>query len=409
MKNRTPTPERRPKKINWPLSLGIYNSMVVRTLAVADGLSSPAPDIQQPLWASDRHDAVGSLSVPISLEQQPQLLWSVKVPGGPSGGPAVAADGTIYVAGVDKVLMALAPSGATLWQATLEESPVGAPALDSQGRIFVADNRGGVTAVDSQGNLLWRAPGTGGREATAGPILDASGNIYMTVVDAVAAISPQGELMWYTPAADIYLQEPPRLSPDQTRVYLKNTAMLAESGAPLNITIRPAETLLFSDPAFFGGANGLDYYRAGHEIIGWHYDDGKLVMEEGITWNNQNTIGLLPVDQGVTRNGLAWLFYSNTWTDSEMVWLDAQSRLLGDYIIPRPNCRLIAIGAADEAYICGANLANIECINIKPGAEMPTWNIQLDNQEIVAGGSLIPGRLLVAVANDGLYVFGGGP
>lgn len=380
-----------------------YNAFAVKRL-ISDSQTVDA--LGAHLWASERYDAFGTLSAPVSLDSAPRLLWSAPVPGGPSGGPAVDADGVIYVAGLEKALLAFDPTGALLWQAALEEIPVGAPALDVDGRIFVADARGGVTAVDPDGTVLWRALVSEGREATSGPIVDAQGNIFLTVTDSVAALSPQGERMWYRFAADTYLQEPPRLSPDQKRIYLRNTAIEISSGDRLAIPIRPPEALLFADPSFFSGGNGLDYYRPGHEIVGWRYKGDALVTDPPITWKHEGLVLLLPFDQGVTRNGLAWLFYTTTWTDGRMIWLDAQSRLLGNYRFPRPNSRLIAIGAKDEAYICGANTATVECISVAPGVDEPVWRIMLATPGKVAGGALIPGRFLLAVGGDGLYVYG---
>jgi peptide/nickel transport system permease protein len=387
------------------LGAGIaYNAISVRTLSVESESLFVIPGDQ--LWATERHDPFGTFWVEHSLETEPQLLWSVDVPGGPVGGPAVAADGTIYVAGKEKILMAIDPNGVLIWQSPLEETPVGGPALDAEGRIFVADVGGGVTALDPQGIVLWRGRASNGREASAGPIVDSRGNIYTTIVDAVAAISPQGDLLWFTPAATTYVQEPPRLSPDQKTVFLRNSAIQVETGKRENIAIRPPETLLFSDPAFFSGANGLTYYRVGHEIIGWRFDPSGLVVDEPITWVHDNSVLLIPADQGVTRNGLAWFFYTTSWTDSSMVWIDGQARLLGNYNFPRINARLIAIGGNDEAYICSSNTETVECFNISVGVDAPTWTIKFESKGNVLGGALIPGRILLSVSGDRLYVFG---
>lgn len=386
------------------LAAGIaHRAFSVQTLPVADS----AFDVSAGhLWASERHDSFGTLWVPHRIETEPELLWNVSIPGGPSGGPAVSVDGAIYVAGREKVLIALDSTGGLIWQTPLEESPVGGPALDAEGRIFVSDARGGLSAFDPQGKFLWRLPISKGRGATSGPLTDAQGNIYLTIVDAVAAVSPQGNVLWYTGAADTYLEEPPRLSPDQRLVFLRKSAIQADGGSLVQIPIRPAQELLFSDPAFFTGANGQTYYRAGHEIIGWHDSSSGLVVDEPITWQHDNSVLLIPFDQGVTRNGLVWMFYTTTWTDSSMIWMDGQGRLLGNYPFPRINARLIAIGGNDEAYICNPTGANIECFAILPGAESPAWTVKFSSGSYVLGGALIPGRMLVSVDGDGLYVFG---
>jgi peptide/nickel transport system permease protein len=358
------------------------------------------------LWATDHYDPFGTLSVPLTLEAEPPLLWSAPIPGGPTGGPVVAADGTIYVAGVENILLAFDANGNQLWQVLLESQPIGAPALDAEGRVLVADLKGGLTAVSPEGSVLWRAQISGGRESTSGPIVDSHGNAYVTITDAVGAVDAQGQVLWYKSAADAYLQEPPRLSADQTMVYLRNTAMDAATGAIKEIPIRDPSTLVFADPSFFTGGNGLNYYRPGHEIVGWHYDGDQLATDTPITWDYSGVVLLLPVDQGVSRNGMAWLFYTTSWTDSNMVWMDAQSRLLGNYRYARMNGRLVAIGLKDEAYICGGNTASVLCVCLYPGEEEPRWSLEFDTIGNVVGGALIPNRLLLSVSYDGLYVFG---
>jgi hypothetical protein len=135
-------------------------------------------------------------------------------------------------------------------------------------------------------------------------------------------------------------------------------------------------------------------------------DGDQLETDRPITWVYSGVVLLLPVDQGVSRNGMAWLFYATSWTDSNMVWMDAQSRLLGNYRYARINGRMVAIGSKDEAYICGGINASVLCVCIYPGEEEPRWELEFDTAGNPVGGALIPGRLLISVSGDGLYVFG---
>ncbi len=212
----------------------VYKSYIVNPLAGSEtAFETPG----EQLWASDRHDPYGTLWVPVSLDSEPQPLWNVPLPGGGIGGPAVNTNGIVFVNVRDKLLLAINPDGSTLWQASLDAIPVGAPALDINGRIFIADVKGYVTAFDAEGNRIWRVRASTGRGATSGPLVDAKGNIYLTIIDTVAALSPQGGLLWRTSAADLYLEEPPRLSPDQSLIFLKNTAMQTDTGAIKEISL----------------------------------------------------------------------------------------------------------------------------------------------------------------------------
>ena len=149
------------------------------------------------------------------------------------------------------------------------QTPIGTPALDAQGRVFVSDVDGHVTAFDSQGNRLWNVEASATRQATSGPIVSSNGTIYLTLIDAVAAISPDGVLIWRKTAADVFVDSPPRLSADESLVYLKDTALDAATGQIQEIQIVPEVQTLFTEPVFFTGADGRDYYRNGHAVMRW--------------------------------------------------------------------------------------------------------------------------------------------
>lgn len=366
----------------------------------------PEPPIQttnSQLWATELHDAYGTSWVPISLESQPELKWQVQLPGGVSGGPAIYNDGTVVIAAIDKVLMAFNPQGDSLWESPLDATPIGAPALDVQGRIFVADIEGNVTAFDAQGNRLWRVEASATRQATSGPIVASNGMIYLTLIDAVVGISPDGQLIWRVTATNEYVDAPPRLSGDERLVFLKSTAMDASTGQIQTIQIRPEAETLFTEPAFFTGVDGKNYYRNGHEVMRWHLSESGPQVEKPVTWEYQSFVLFNPLIQGVTSNGLAWMFYSTEFSDGRMVWLDGQSRLVGNFRFSHQNSRLIAMGGKGEAYLCGPTGARIECVAAMPGSEEPLWSVFLDNGTRPIGGALVPGTLYVATEDGVLY------
>jgi ABC-type dipeptide/oligopeptide/nickel transport system permease subunit/outer membrane protein assembly factor BamB len=380
-----------------------YDTFTVRLLPDTNVSMEETPS--EHLWASERHDPYGTLWVPVSMDNAPTLLWTFPIPGGPSGRPAVKSDGTIFIAAKDKTLWAINPDGSLKWEAALDEEPVGGPAIGNDSHIFVADKRGAVTAFDAGGNRIWRAQASSGREATSGPITDAKGNVYLTSVDTVCALTSEGKLLWRVQAADTYLEEAPRLSPDQSLVFLKNTAIRTETGAVESLAFADPQELLFTDPTFFSGANGSNYYRLGHEIIGWHFEGTDLKIDSRQTWVHDGTVLLLPYDQGVTKDGLTWFYYSMQFAETNMIWLDAQSRVVGNTTIRLPDPRLAAIGGKGEAIICGSVTVKVTCVNISPGVENPTWEVSVESPAPYLGGALVPGRLYLSLG-DGLYALG---
>lgn len=358
------------------------------------------------LWSSERHDSFGTLHVDFSIDTQPQQLWNVSIPGGPVGRPAVTKDGTIIIGAAGKAVLAIDPNGNFLWQTPIEQIPVGSPALDASGNIYLTDDKGGVTAIDPNGIILWHKQISNGRNATSGAVVDSNGNIYFTAVEDVYALNAQGEPLWKAFAADAYLEEPPRLSPDQTRIYLKNSIFNAATGERIEAPIGSPDQYIFLDPAYFSGADGKSYYRLGHEIIGWQLNGTEVQTDPGLTWDYAADVLFTPFEQGVTPNKLYWMFYSTSWTDSRMIWIDGQNRLIGNYRLPHPNGKLLALGAKDEAYMCGATGAKVFCVSVSPGAETATWQIDLTSRALVNGGVIVPGRMYINLDKDSLYAFG---
>lgn len=119
--------------------------------------------------------------------------------------PAIADDGTIYVACADSNLYALTPEGKEKWKFTRNNGGFsvfdGTPTIAKDGTIYVANTDSTLYAVSSEGKELWNfrvndIP----FEATA--TLAKDGTIYFGVIDHsekdknVYALNPDGSLKW---------------------------------------------------------------------------------------------------------------------------------------------------------------------------------------------------------------------
>jgi outer membrane protein assembly factor BamB len=343
------------------------------------------------------------LYVPYNINTQPELKWQLEISGGASGGMVIYADGTIVIAGKENKLLAISPQGDVIWETALLAMPVGTPALDAQGQIYVADVEGYISAFDKQGNLLWRVEASATRQATSGPIVASNGMIYVTMIDALVGVSPDGVLVWRKTAATVYVDSPPRLSADERLVYLKDTALDSMTGAIQEIPIRPKAEVLFTEPAFFTGSDGGNYYRNGHEVIRWYQNESSLQIETGRTWKYDSFVLFNPINQGILPNQLAWLFYSSDFSDGRVIWLDKGGRLVGNFEFPFTNSRLIAMGENGEAYLCGPTGSRIKCVLAMPGDEKAQWEIFIENNSRPIGGALVHGTLYVVSADEMLY------
>jgi hypothetical protein len=216
------------------------------------------------------------------------------------------------------------------------------------------------------------------------------------LIDAVAAISPEGVLTWRRTATDRYIEAPPRLNPNESLVYLTDVALDAVTGQIQQIPVVPEAQTLFGEPALFTGADGRNYYRNGHEVMRWTMDANGLQVEPARTWDYGAFVLFNPAYQGITPNQLAWLFYSTDYSDGRLIWLDPRGRLVGNYQLPRTNSHLVALGERSEAYLCAPTGARIQCVMAVPGAPEPRWTVFLDDGGRPVGGALVPGVMYVA-------------
>ncbi len=360
------------------------------------------------LWATERHDAQGTQWVNASGPSSAAALWTYQAEGGFVGGPAVAADGSLYIATTNSELLALTPNGQEVWRARLPGVPVGSPALGPDGKIFIAGQPGGLTAYSPSGDRLWEFVTEGGRESTSGPVVDSQGTIYYTRVDSIQAVSPDGKPLWLSLIYDSYVEQPPVLSAGEAYIFLLSGALSASSGVPLKLSDLSIEELIFTNPAFFVGADGKTYLRTGHEVLSWVATDEGVVTGSPITWNHAGSVPIPPLNQGTTPDGSVWLLYSGEFFDTRLVWLDSTSRMLSNTRSPDHQGNLLGIDKDAIAYICSDNFSvNANCKAFEIGSETPLWELDLGDSVKVAGGALIPNRLYIATDLGTLYAVGG--
>jgi ABC-type dipeptide/oligopeptide/nickel transport system permease subunit/outer membrane protein assembly factor BamB len=359
-------------------------------------------------WATERHDAQGTRYIPFTGPQDPSVLWKYAHEVAFSGGPVVRADGVVILAGTDNTLVALNPDGSLRWKGDLPRMPVGTPALDASGGVYVVDVDGGLTyfTFDSP-EASWTFTQTEPRHATSGPVVSSENRIYYTLEDRIQAVSSTGEDLFRTRMTDLYIEEPPRISPQGTFAFLQDGAIYARSGGKVDIsgltdTISPDKYVL--SPKFFVGADEHTYLALGHGAYQWHSTEEGLVSD-GYTERNisTNVAGgyLVPNDIGLMPSGLMWLFYSNEYINTVLYGIDfATDAELPSYKQRIYGTKLFATDPKAVAYLCGNNYGTPQCFAVKFGNSSPEWTMDLDGVGTL-GGALAPGRLYVTT-NDGL-------
>ncbi len=360
-------------------------------------------------WATERHDAQGTRFAPFDGPSNSNVAWTYFEEGGFTGGPVVSGDGTVYINGADRKLIALTPDGEVLWQAGLEFTPVKSPALGADGEIYVTDAAGGLSAYSPDGQLGWRYAPTGGWEATSGPVVASDGSIYYTRVEDIQAVSKDGEPLWQSFAYDGYVETPPVLSGGESYIFLRDGALAARSGGELVLDGLPVEELKFTVPAFFVGANGKTYFRAGHEVYAWWATEEGIELDPKITWDFEGQSLISPFDQGATAEDLVWLFYAGEFFDTRLVWLDKNSNLVSNYRPPDRQSVLIAVDEQTVSYVCSNNFnLGVNCKAYQLNSNNPLWVLNMGEGASVAGGALAPDRFYVAMDRGMLFAIGAG-
>ena len=135
--------------------------------------------------------------------------------------PAIAEDGTIYIGGPDRYLMAINSDGTEKWRLQINGPVDSSPAIGDDGTIYVGANgdTGYLYAVNPNGTVKWRTK-LGNGWTAGSPVIDRQGVIYMTCVipGNICAVYPNGTLKWKYQTNDwVYCD--PALNHDESMVY----------------------------------------------------------------------------------------------------------------------------------------------------------------------------------------------
>lgn len=207
-----------------------------------------------------------------------QLKWQFPFPESTgvaqAGSPAVGDDGTIYVPGPSTTrqladLYAIAPDGKLKWQFTGGDHAYSSPAIAADGTIYFGNDR--LYALTPAGLLKWArsCPGVG---STASPIVDAAGTIFWQLNNSACAVTAGGHLQWTLQTGSSYVPASPVIAPDG-RLYLGSGGfyeppllqVLSDSPPPVALTypsngavqVPPSAVLTWTATA---GATSYDVY-----------------------------------------------------------------------------------------------------------------------------------------------------
>lgn len=363
------------------------------------------------LWSGNRHDAQGTFWATGIGPNAPQLLWQFSRDTRFNGGPAIAADGTLYLLTADSRVIALNRNGAALWSTKLPAPLFGAPVLNAAGDIYFLDSAATLYALTPQGDLAWALALENAGKPLASPTVDAAGVAYFATERNLVAVAPGGVLRWRTSLPTYsYVAPQPTLSADESLLFFEDIALSTATGQ----TVYDATDTILD--RYVVGADGKLYLAA---------QDGVTRAEitaDGLTLTPQATFDMLslglgvryPTSSGVTPNGRIWAFYGTFFDYAKLLWTEADGTTLSvvDYPWSGPESHLLGIDEQGTAYICGnasrtARGGTLECGGYAVGRPKATWKLKVEQGGAVMGGAVADGRLYV-LSNNELYAFGAG-
>lgn len=189
-------------------------------------LPTPTPASRWAPWPMAGHDAAQTSRSPYVASRTLTERWlylakwqpTLFYPGYPGVPPAIAADGTIYLA-VNPLnvgwtggypIYAINPDGTPKWSYSLD-TRASALAVGPSGTIYVGTNCDGkyimtswLLAVNPDGTTKWRytaLPCVIYYPAIGEPAVDAAGRIYLPATDGLHAFNPDGTQAWFFPTS----------------------------------------------------------------------------------------------------------------------------------------------------------------------------------------------------------------
>jgi hypothetical protein len=273
--------------------------------------------------------------------ESPKVEWTFSDAEGFSGGPAVAADGSVYILSTTGTLHSLNSDGSVKWSASIPANGVGTPGLDADGNIYISDVLGALTSFTPTGEQRWRLEVPDSLEATSGPVIGENNIAYYVVIGNIRAVSIDGTLLWDTNAFSRRVSFTPVLDPDENFVFLRNTIIDTTTGEVVQFEELPAAE------QYLVGQSGLLYLRFENKLTGWEYLNNKAEPRSYMEWSRTAFFGF-PRLTGVFADGGMWLHYTTDIEDTTLLWLDKKGNQLNRAQFPyRPGF----MGGMDKDFV----------------------------------------------------------
>lgn len=380
--------------------VAIWQSQLRNTAAASSIIAIPGGH----LWATARHDAQGTSQSALAGPLAPTNLWTYTTDARVSGGPALAADGTLYLA-AGATLQAIDAAGKLRWQSTLPAAATGAPALAADGTVYVLGARAELWAIAPDGQLRWTVDSATGAPL-AGPVVDAQGTVYFVTEDNLIAVAANGQVRWQVSIPTYsYVTPALRLNATEDQIYFEDTVSATADGRLLyEQTDDPLDKYVV-------GTNGQTYLVGQAGISAANFTSERMATTPYTQWD-ATSVGVsfrLPGGAGVTPDGRVWIFYGEDFQPPRIMWVEASGEIAAmlDFPWERGTLQLLGLDETNHMYVCGVNRTVArkqvgECWGYAAGRTAPIWKLALGDAKTPVGGAVAAGRIYVATAEGEL-------
>lgn len=332
----------------------------------------------------------------------PTVQWEFESEGF-TGGPAIDAAGTLYVAAKDGKVYALDGAGAVQWETTVGARPVGNPALAADGTLYVADKLG-LNALSPGGDVLWHFAPDDGKTPTGGPVVGPDGTVYLKSLSGLLAVTADGGLKWQTTFTETHSAMVPRLSPDGAVVFWEDAAFNAADGSPYDWgdIFAPHEGAFAQVIVAPGGELYRRFDQTVTRLLPVTATNEEAILFDGTIHDIFGTqeVGLTPDNRPWVAArisfGMGFFWFSGDGLTAEETRLMRASNLL-----------VAGVDRQHTAFVCFDSYESFsQCWAIGADSERPFWREQLPGTKAIAGVAMAPGRLYVATWEGKLFALG---
>ncbi len=242
--------------------------------------TGPGSDFTTATLGADGTVYAGCGSNLVALDAAGRERWCLALQGS-VGRPLLSGEDTLYVTGGHDELYGVSTDGVLLWSYAVPGGVRGAVQLTPGGEIVVAGYDNVLRLLSAQGAERWMYS-AGDHSIEAGPVLDASGSIYITVYGTgICELSATGILQQTYPLADTAASEL-KLYPDGSFMVRDYSAIykmqrdgrqawswdLADKYIPADMALRNDGML------YYGDSDGVVHCLSGQGRELWRYKSG---------------------------------------------------------------------------------------------------------------------------------------